>query len=107
MKKLVVKIVGGFINVTAVLFPKWNGDYSFNLLCKVKRVGISEKGKQFLAEAETTFFDVDGHSAALHRWGKGEKKVLLLHGWLSNSQRWNPYVAQLDFSGGLCVFKQP
>jgi len=98
MKKLVVKMVGGFINVTAVLFPKWNGQYSFNLLCKVKRVGISEKGRQFLDEGKTTFLDIDGHSAALHQWGNGEKKVLLLHGWLSNSQRWNPYVSQLDLN---------
>ena len=98
MKKLIVKIVASFINVTAVLFPKWNGEYSFNLLCKVKRVGISEKGRQFLDAGKTTFLDIDGHSAALHQWGKGKKKVLLLHGWLSNSQRWKPYVAQLDLN---------
>lgn len=98
MKKLIVKSIGSFINVTAVLFPKWNGEYSFNLLCKVKRVGISEKGKQFLEKGKTTFLDVDGHSAALHQWGSGEKKLLLLHGWLSNSQRWHPYVSQLDLN---------
>ncbi|MBL4662848.1 MAG: alpha/beta hydrolase [Flavobacteriaceae bacterium] len=98
MKKLVVKIMGGFINVTAVLFPKWNAEYSFKLLCKVKRVGISENGRRFLEEAETTFLDIDGHSAALHQWGIGDKKVLLLHGWLSNSQRWKPYVSQLDLN---------
>jgi len=98
MKKLIVKTVGGFINVTAVLFPKWNGEYSFNLLCKAKRVGISERGKRFFDEGKTSFLDVDGHSAALHQWGTGKKKVLLLHGWLSNSQRWSPYVAQLDLN---------
>jgi esterase/lipase len=98
MKKLIVKAVGGFINVTAVLFPEWSGEYSFNLLCKVKRVGISEKGKRFFEEGKTSFLDIDGHSAALHQWGTGKKKILLLHGWLSNSQRWSPYVAQLDLN---------
>ncbi|MEM7085672.1 MAG: alpha/beta hydrolase [Bacteroidota bacterium] len=98
MKKLILRTVGKFINITAILFPKWNGAYCFNLLCKVKRVGISEKGRQFFDEGETVFLDADGHSAVLHQWGVGKKKILLLHGWLSNSQRWNTYVAQLDLN---------
>ncbi|MDC8005330.1 alpha/beta hydrolase [Aureisphaera galaxeae] len=98
MKKLITQSVGAFINVTAVVFPKWNADFSFNLLCKVKRVGISEKGKEFFEDAEQTFLEVDGHSAVLHKWGQGPKTVLFLHGWLSNSQRWRNFVDHLDLS---------
>ncbi len=96
MKRLIIKVMGGFINITAVWFPKWNAEYSFNLLCKVKRVGISEKGKAFLEKSDTAFLNVDGHSAALHKWGSGPKKILFLHGWMSNSQRWLPYAKQLE-----------
>ncbi|MEL6810484.1 MAG: alpha/beta hydrolase [Bacteroidota bacterium] len=96
MKKIVLTLMGGFINTTAGLFPRWNGNYAFNLLCKVKRVGISEKGRAFLGRAETRFLDIDGHSAALHKWGSGDKNLLFLHGWMSNSQRWLPYVEGLD-----------
>ncbi|MBX2828063.1 MAG: alpha/beta hydrolase [Flavobacteriaceae bacterium] len=96
MKQLITQSVGAFINVTAVLFPKWNADFSFNLLCKVKRVGISEKGKEFFGRAEQTFMDIDGHSAVLHKWGTGPRSVLFMHGWLSNSQRWRNFVAHLD-----------
>ncbi|GAB5401628.1 MAG: hypothetical protein Aureis2KO_32130 [Aureisphaera sp.] len=98
MKKLITQSVGTFINVTAVLFPRWNADFSFNLLCKVKRVGISEKGKEFFEEAEQTYLNVDGHSSVLHRWGNGPKKVLFLHGWLSNSQRWRNFVEHIDLN---------
>lgn len=98
MKKLIVKVIGSFINITAVLFPKWNANYSFNLLCKVKRVGISEKGRTFFAKGETTFLEVGNHKAVLHRWGDGPKKLLFLHGWLSNSQRWLPYVEELNLN---------
>ena len=98
MKKLIVKTIGGFINSTAVLFPTWNGSYSFNLLCKVKRISISEKGRAFLDTAETSFFEIDHHSAALHQWGTGAKNLLFLHGWMSNSQRWLPYVEGLDLN---------
>ncbi len=98
MKKLITQTVGTFINTTAILFPKWNADFSFNLLCKVKRVGISEKGKEFFEEGTHTYLDVDGHSAVLHQWGQGPKKVLFLHGWLSNSQRWRNFVSHLDLN---------
>ena len=40
--------------------------------------------------------DVDGNSAALHRWGTGKKTILFLHGWMSNSQRWQLYVERID-----------
>jgi len=98
MKQLVITVLSGFINVTAVLFPKWNAEYLFDLLCKVKRVGISEKGRIFLEKGQTQYLDIDGFSAALHKWGSGDKNLLFLHGWMSNSQRWAPYVEQLDLN---------
>ena len=98
MKNLVIKSVGTFVNVTALLFPTWNRNNSFKILSKVQRAGISEKGKAFLSTAEQTSFKVDGQSSVLHRWGNGPKKVLFLHGWLSNSQRWMPYQEKLDLT---------
>jgi len=96
MKQLVTKLIGIFLNTTAHLAPKWNAEYAFKLLCKVKRTPISSRGKEFLATATTHFLDIDGQSAALHRWGTGPKAILFLHGWMSNSQRWQPYVERLD-----------
>ncbi len=98
MKHIMMKLLGNFINITTVLFPEWSAAFAFKLFCKVRPVGISEKGKQFLAKATTTFLEVDGHSAVLHRWGNGPKKVLFLHGWMSHSQRWKPYVDRLDLN---------
>lgn len=98
MKKLVTALIGGFINTTAVLFPKWNGNYSFNLLCKVKQVPLTDDGRSFLEKGHAEFLDIDGHSAVLHSWGSGPKNVLFLHGWMSNSQRWAPYLDHLDLT---------
>ncbi|QIE60045.1 alpha/beta hydrolase [Rasiella rasia] len=98
MKKIITKAISLFINSTAVIAPKWNAEQSFKLLCKVRRVGFTEKGKQFLATATTSHIDVGAHTVALHRWGTGPKNILFLHGWMSNSQRWRPYIAKLDLS---------
>lgn len=96
MYNLVLKSFGVFINFTAFLFPKWNSKNSFKILSKVKRAGISEAGEEFLSKAEQTYFEVDDQSSVLYKWGNGPKKVLFLHGWMSNSQRWLPYYKKLD-----------
>lgn len=98
MKKLITKSIGFFINSTAGVFPKWNTEFSFNLFCKVQRVGISPKGQQFFDKGSTQNIIGEDYNAVLHTWGSGPKKVLFLHGWASNAQRWRPYVEQLDES---------
>ena len=98
MKKISAKSIGVLINITAWLFPSWSTDFSFNLLCKVKRVGISDAGKAFFSKGKTIYITSDNYIAALHKWGTGKKKILFVHGWLSNSQRWRPYVDQLDLN---------
>lgn len=96
MGKILLKFIGAYINVTAFLFPKWNGEYSFKLLTKVKRAGITEKGMEFLSQAQQTYFEEEGQSSVLYKWGNGPKNVLFLHGWMSNSQRWIPYHKKID-----------
>ena len=97
-KKTILKTLGAFINITAPLFPKWNREYSFKLLCKVNRVGISEKGKAFFERGTQHFFTIEDEKVALHKWGTGSKTLFFVHGWMSNSQRWQPYVDSLDLS---------
>ena len=98
MKNLVFKSIGYFINLASVLFPKWSSNYAFNLLCKVKRVGISKKGQDFFDSGTTTQLTAKGNSVVLHTWGTGDKDIIFLHGWMSNAQRWLPYAKKLDHS---------
>ena len=98
MKQLILKSIGTFINTTSLAAPKWSTDFAFNLLCKVRRAKISERGKAFFKTGTQHFFEVEGNSAVLHRWGNGPKKILFLHGWESNSQRWIPYYDKLDIT---------
>ena len=91
MKQVIIKSIGAFINMTALVAPRWSTNYAFNLLCTVRRAGISEKGKAFFKEAIQHKLYVDQAESILHQWGNGPKKILFLHGWESNSQRWIPY----------------
>ena len=96
MKQLVPKIIGRIFNVLAPIFPKYTRNRAFDLLCRIKHIPVSESGRKFFDSGETIWLEVAGTKTALHRWGKGPVKVLFLHGWMSNSQRWMRYVESLD-----------
>jgi len=98
MKNIILKSVGAFVNITAILFPKWNRENAFKILSKVQRAKISEKGIAFLNSANQEYITENGTSSVLYKWGNGANKVLFLHGWMSNSQRWMPYIEKLDLN---------
>ena len=96
MKQLITKSIGFFLNAAAVIAPGWAANFAFNLLCKVRRAGISEKGKAFFEKATQHTLLLEKNTAVLHKWGGGPKNILFLHGWESNSQRWLPYYNMLE-----------
>jgi pimeloyl-ACP methyl ester carboxylesterase len=96
MKQIIPKAIGFFLNAAAIIAPEWGANFAFNLLCKVRRAGISEKGKAFFKKATQHTLMLENNSAVLHKWGCGSKNILFLHGWESNSQRWLPYYTMLE-----------
>jgi esterase/lipase len=97
-----IKFFSFVLNSTAGLFPKWNGSYAFNLMCKVKRTHKEDAPNFFLDNAIETKLHVDGFEATLYQCGTGPKKLLFLHGWKSHSARWEPLVALLDLKEYTC-----
>lgn len=96
MEKLVLKCIGFYINVTTI-FTKYNQNLQFKLLCKVKKPPLKPATKAFFETGTTTLLPTSrGTNVALHHWGTGDKKLLFLHGWTSNSKQWQPYVEQFD-----------
>ena len=96
MKQVITKSIGLFLNAAAIIAPIWGARFAFNLLCKVRRAGVSEKGKAFFEKAIQHTLLLEKNSAVLHKWGSGPKNILFLHGWESNSQRWLPYYNLLE-----------
>jgi len=93
-----IKILGKILNITAPILPKKNREMAFKLLCKVNRIPISDDSLDFFNTAETTYIELEKQKIALHKWGNGSKNILFLHGWMSHSKRWKPYVESLDLT---------
>lgn len=96
MRKLIIKLTGLFLNSTAYLFPKLNGEQAFKLLCHVSPPPLKEATQKFFDTGKQVLIPTSHHDVVLHSWGAGPKKLLFLHGWKSNSKQWQPYVEQLD-----------
>lgn len=97
MQKIVLKIIGFYLNITAPLFPKLNREQAFNLLCKVRRFTISDHGEKFIGSGNTQYINLADNKVALHSWGKGAKTIFFVHGWMSYTYRWKVYIDNLDF----------
>lgn len=96
MKALIPRIIGACLNSLAYIAPTKAAHIGFELFCRPIRVQIKEKQKLFLNKAWRETFDYNGIKIQTYRWGTGEKKVLLLHGWQSHTYRWKIYVEQLS-----------
>ncbi len=96
MKKVIVKIVGFFINVLGIISPRLAAKLALNLFSSPRRISIKEKQRDFL---ETAFLeDVDFGKLRIktYRWLGKKETVLLAHGWESNSFRWKSLIHKLQ-----------
>ncbi len=100
MKKAIIflktKSTGIFINFTALFFP------TKATLMADRLFSFPRKGKittdaipTFLQGATRAIFLIDNHQFCSYTWAGNEQKILLLHGWQSNADRWQKLLPYL------------
>lgn len=95
MKTIIMKLIGLYINVLAIVAPRYAGHFGLALFCRPFRGKMTTKQKEFLQSATRFNFAYQNETVAGYHWGNGAKKVLLVHGWQSHTYRWKAYVEQL------------
>jgi pimeloyl-ACP methyl ester carboxylesterase len=96
MKNLVIRMYGAYMNLLAYIAPAKAAQQGFLLFCKPSRIGITQKQKEFFNTADKFTLKHEEHSIQGYKWGKGEHKILFLHGWQSHTYRWKPYIEALQ-----------
>jgi len=99
MQKIMMKLIGLYLNILAILVPRQAGHLGLELFCRPFRRKITDKQKQFLESGKPFTFEHNSETITAYSWGNGEKKVLLLHGWQSHTYRWKAYVEPLVTQG--------
>lgn len=82
------KLVGFGLNTMGVVAPKKAASVALDIFCSPRRGGIQSYQKKFLKKFKQVPLEYNGMTVMTYDNQKPGKKVLLCHGWESNSFRW-------------------
>lgn len=95
-KKIIAKSIGKYLNLLSLIAPSYTAKKTLEIFAKVRKGKIG-KDKTFaiLEEGKQNRFHCNGHEIQRYHWKGSGKKVLLLHGWESNTHRWRNLIRSL------------
>lgn len=96
MQKVIVYLLSNYLGLVNSISSRLGGKHAFLLFCYPFPLKFKKYQSDFLKTSHFSFLDFEGKRIAQYRWGSGEKVILCLHGWQSNSFRWKKYVEVLD-----------
>ncbi|WP_223033027.1 alpha/beta fold hydrolase [Hanstruepera marina] len=93
--KIITKLIGFLVNIVSLFSKRTAGKIALYLFTTPRRGRINEKQSDFLGTAFREEIDYKDTSIMTYRWLGNRKTILLVHGWESNSARWQPLIDQL------------
>jgi pimeloyl-ACP methyl ester carboxylesterase len=101
MKTFLLRAFGVYVNILAFLAPKYAQRFIFDTFSTPNAPKLQSKQIQYLRRAHNGYIYLGDNKIQTYRWGTGNRKVLLVHGWASSSYRWRTLIKKLvekDFS---------
>ena len=80
-------LLSGYLNNLAYLSPSSAAHRAFLIFCKVRKGRILPQQESYLQEARHSQEKVAGHELQTYNWKGTGPRVLLIHGWESNTFR--------------------
>lgn len=96
MKKIIEKSTGLYLNALAIVQPKKLKRTGYNLFCNPFSKEVKPHHLAFLKTAEMFTFAFENKKIQGYKWGNGSNKVVLIHGWASNTFRWKKMIERLQ-----------
>jgi pimeloyl-ACP methyl ester carboxylesterase len=95
MKKIIIKSTGFYLNTLAYVNPELLKRKGYELFCNPFSKKVQPHHLVFLQTAEMFNFNFEEKKMQAYKWGSGSKKVILMHGWASNTFRWRKIIEKL------------
>jgi pimeloyl-ACP methyl ester carboxylesterase len=99
LRTLLAKTYGKWFNLVAIFSPPAAAKLAFNTFAKVRKGRVQPRQQAFLDEARHSQEEVVGQVIQTYQWTGEGPRVLLIHGWESNSFRWKNLIAVLREAG--------
>ena len=94
-KKLILNSYGRYFN-TLVLFSKRKAAITtFQVFSKVRKGRVLPNQKKYLDAVKDTTLRIEDHDIQTYKWNGTKDRILLVHGWESNTFRWRNLVEKL------------
>jgi esterase/lipase len=94
-KKILIKLIGWKFNTIGVFSPKLAFGQAMDLFSKPRNGRVLSFQKKYLDSFTKSVISVKGSKIQTYQKGKGPIKILLAHGWESNSWRWRKLIQHL------------
>lgn len=95
-KKILIFCIGHYLNLLAWIAPRKAAKIGFLLFCRPIRRPVKPHHLEFLNTSEKFAITYEGKKVQGYRWGTGERRIILLHGWESHSYWWKRVVSSLS-----------
>lgn len=95
LNRILPKAYGSYFNFLVLFSRKKAAKKAFELFCTPRRGKVSIHQKDFLDSAKSGTIEADGVHFQTYHWKGKKDTVLLLHGWESNSFRWQNLITFL------------
>ena len=92
---LFIRILRWYYKYLGVFFPRYSTQLFWKTFTSVPPRPFKEHHLQFLSQATRRDFDFGGRSIARYLFGKGAKRVLLVHGWKGLSVDFRALIMEL------------
>ncbi|WP_165987279.1 alpha/beta hydrolase [Streptomyces sp. YIM 98790] len=100
MHRTATAVIRFVLNTASRVAPRPAGALAFALFLRAgARARPRPAEAPLMRTARTEVLDLDGIPVRVHRWGNGERPVLLLHGWRSRASRWHALAEALLAAG--------
>lgn len=101
---IVVKSVGQYINILNIVHPKKALHLSYGFFTQPKKGRITKENiPSILENTHKERIQHNEHHFQTYCWKGNDTKILLVHGWESNSARWAKIVPYLQQSGSTII----
>ncbi len=95
-KNILLKSIGMGFNGIGLVSQKKATEWSLKLFFKPRKGKVNKSYQEkFLSTATQEKLSINGMTIAGYSFGNGPKKILLLHGWESNTWRWRKLIQHL------------
>ncbi len=95
VKKYLPTLFGIYYNSLSAVAPDLAARQAFRTFTKVRKGRLNAEQQAYLEEARKERLKAAGHEIQVYHWPGKKERVLLVHGWESNTYRWRYLVQQL------------